>query len=68
MYWLVQASKAALLMMFDTLRIELGPDVKITIVTPGFIESELTQGKLFVREGKLSVDQELRDVSLFLLE
>lgn len=58
------ASKAALLSMFETLRVELGPDIGITIVTPGFIESEMTQGKHFTKEGKLEVDQDLRDVQV----
>lgn len=48
---------------FETLRIEVGPEIKITIVTPGFIESEMTQGKFLVKEGKMEVDQDLRDVS-----
>lgn len=33
---------------------------------PGFIESELTQGKFVSKAGKLEVDQDMRDVSLFL--
>lgn len=48
---------------FETLRIEVGPEIKITIVTPRFIESEMTQGKYLVKEGKMEVDQDLRDVS-----
>ncbi|CAA7052676.1 unnamed protein product [Microthlaspi erraticum] len=58
------ASKAALLNFFETLRIELGGDVHITIVTPGYIESELTQGKHFSGEGELIVDQDMRDVQI----
>ncbi|XP_044494630.1 11-beta-hydroxysteroid dehydrogenase A-like [Mangifera indica] len=56
------ASKAAMLSFFETLRVEVGSDVDITIVTSGFIESELTQGKFFTREGKIEVDQDMRDV------
>ncbi|KAL2935678.1 11-beta-hydroxysteroid dehydrogenase 1B [Bienertia sinuspersici] len=37
------ASKAAMTAFFETLRVELGSDVKITVVTPGVIESELTR-------------------------
>lgn len=55
-----QASKAALFTMFETLRVELGSVVNITIVTPGFIESELTQGKFL--EGKMIFDPDLTDV------
>ena len=53
--------------MSETLMVELGPDIGITIVTPGFIESELTKGKHFTKEGKLEVDQDLRDVSFSIL-
>ena len=49
-------------MMFETLRVELGPDINITIVTPGFIEFEPTQGKFLDREGKMIFDPDLRDV------
>lgn len=61
-----QASKAALFMLFETLRVELGQDINITIVTPGFIESELTQGKFLDMEGKMIFDPDLRDVSTYL--
>lgn len=44
------------------MRIELGGDVHITIVTPGYVESELTQGKYFSGEGELVVNQDMRDV------
>ena len=52
-------------MFFDTLRVEFGSEIKITIVTPGFIESELTQGKFLAADGKMKVDQDLGDVSTF---
>ena len=58
------ASKAAVLLFFETLRIELGPDISITIATPGFIESELTQGKFVTGEGKVEIDQDMRDVQV----
>ncbi|CAN8302418.1 unnamed protein product [Cochlearia groenlandica] len=58
------ASKAAILSFFETMRIELGSDVHITIVTPGYIESELTQGKYFSGEGELIVNQGMRDVQV----
>lgn len=62
-YVTYQASKAAIAQFFETLRVEFGPDVGITLVTPGFIESELTQGKFLNKAGKLEIDQEMRDVS-----
>uniref|UniRef100_A0A7N2LR14 Uncharacterized protein n=1 Tax=Quercus lobata TaxID=97700 RepID=A0A7N2LR14_QUELO len=37
------ASKAALISFFETLRTEFGQDIGITIVNPGVIESEMTQ-------------------------
>ncbi|XWS60237.1 hypothetical protein CRYUN_Cryun07bG0018600 [Craigia yunnanensis] len=58
------ASKAALAAFFDTLRTELGSDVKITIVTPGYIESEITQGKYLQKEGQMEVQQDMRDVQV----
>ncbi|KFK34034.1 hypothetical protein AALP_AA5G093400 [Arabis alpina] len=36
------ASKAALLRFFETLRIELSPDIKITIVFPGVVSTDMT--------------------------
>ncbi|XVF49579.1 hypothetical protein PTKIN_Ptkin04bG0023800 [Pterospermum kingtungense] len=58
------ASKAALIAFFDTLRIELWSDVKITIVTPGYIESEITKGKNLQQEGRIEVQQDMRDVQV----
>lgn len=45
------------------MRVETGDEVGITIVTPGLVESEITQGKFLNKEGRLVLDQELRDVS-----
>ncbi|KAM7471540.1 hypothetical protein LguiA_009723 [Lonicera macranthoides] len=36
------STKAAQIKFFETLRIELGSDIGITIVTPGLVESEIT--------------------------
>lgn len=58
----MQASKAAALRFFETLRTELSPDIKVTIATPGYVESELTKGKLMLKEGQIKVDKEARDV------
>ena len=58
-----QASKAALVSLYETLRVEVGSDIGITIVTPGYIESELTKGKFLTAEGKVDVEQDMRDVS-----
>lgn len=38
------ASKAAITSFYETLRAEVGSDIGITIVTPGVVESEMSQG------------------------
>ncbi|XP_072962211.1 11-beta-hydroxysteroid dehydrogenase A-like [Typha angustifolia] len=58
------ASKGALLNFYETIRVELGREVGVTIVVPGVIESEMSKGKVFSREGRMKVDQDLRDVVL----
>ncbi|KAI3455066.1 hypothetical protein Pfo_011729 [Paulownia fortunei] len=56
------ASKAAVVSFFETMRIEFASDIGITLVTPGLIESEMTKGKFLNKEGKMVVDQDMRDV------
>ncbi|XVF08664.1 hypothetical protein REPUB_Repub07fG0022200 [Reevesia pubescens] len=58
------ASKAALISFYETLRIEFGIQIGITIVTPGLIKTEMTEGKFLSKEGKLKVDREMRDVKV----
>ncbi|KAF7134241.1 hypothetical protein RHSIM_Rhsim08G0192100 [Rhododendron simsii] len=58
------ASKAAMFALFETLRVEFAPEIHITIVTPGFIESELTQGKYLAKDGKLTLDLDIRDAQV----
>ncbi|GJX09126.1 11-beta-hydroxysteroid dehydrogenase 1B-like protein [Tanacetum coccineum] len=60
----VMASKAALAQFYETMRVEFGSDIKITLVTPGFIESELTQGKFLSHEGRTIVDPDARDMQV----
>ncbi|KAK9108534.1 hypothetical protein Syun_024545 [Stephania yunnanensis] len=55
------ASKAAMISFYETLRIELGSDITITIVSPGFTESEITQGKHLSMEGKVEISEAKRD-------
>jgi len=57
-----QASKAALVALYETLRVEVGADIHITIATPGFIESEMTKGKHLSGKGQVKVDPSMRDV------
>ncbi|CAL1412902.1 unnamed protein product [Linum trigynum] len=58
------ASKAAVVSFFETLRVELAHAVSVLIVTPGYVESELTKGKFMTSEGRMEVDQELRDAKV----
>ncbi|XP_020697957.1 LOW QUALITY PROTEIN: 11-beta-hydroxysteroid dehydrogenase 1B-like [Dendrobium catenatum] len=58
------ASKAALIRFYETLRAELGSDIRITILTPGFIASELTKGKFLQKGGEIAVNEEIRDVQI----
>ncbi|KAM0934995.1 putative 11-beta-hydroxysteroid dehydrogenase [Dioscorea sansibarensis] len=58
------ASKSAMINFFETLRVEFGSEIGITIVTAGWTESEMTKGKFLAGDGKLVVDQEMRDVQM----
>lgn len=58
------AAKAGIFNFYETLRIEIEPAVGITIVTPGYIESEMTKGKFMTREGRLVMDDEQRDIQV----
>ncbi|KAM0884829.1 hypothetical protein ACQ4PT_005771 [Festuca glaucescens] len=59
-----EAANAALINFFETLRTELGSEVGITIVTPGWIESEMSKGKFLKEHGEVEVDQEYRDAQI----
>ncbi|KAJ7553392.1 hypothetical protein O6H91_06G096100 [Diphasiastrum complanatum] len=56
------AAKAAILNLYETLRVEVGPDVGITIAMPGWIESEMTKGKMVAPDGNVVIDPEQRDI------
>ncbi|GAB4824689.1 hypothetical protein Ancab_007554 [Ancistrocladus abbreviatus] len=58
---LYSATKAAMVSFFEILRVELEPAIKITIVAPGIIESEMTQGKLLSKDGETKVDEKMKD-------
>ncbi|KAK8970242.1 11-beta-hydroxysteroid dehydrogenase 1A [Platanthera guangdongensis] len=58
------ASKAALIRFYETLRAEFGSDIRITILTPGYVASELTQGKFLQKGGEVEIDEEIRDVQV----
>ena len=63
LFMFIQAANAALINFFETLQTELGSQVGITVVTPGWIESEMSKGKYLKEHGEVEVDQEMRDVS-----
>lgn len=56
------AAMAAVFNFFDTLRIEVGSSVGITIMTPGWIESEMSMGKFLNKRGEVEVREETRDL------
>ncbi|KAH0463031.1 hypothetical protein IEQ34_007613 [Dendrobium chrysotoxum] len=58
------ASKAALIRFYETLRAEFGSDIRITILTPGYVASELTKGKFLQKGGEIGVSEEIRDVQV----
>lgn len=60
----MQAAKAGVLAFFDTLRVEVGDSVGITIVMAGWIESEITKGKMYQEHGEIGVNQAKRDVRI----
>lgn len=47
------AAKAALISFYETLRVEFGSDIGITIVTPGLIKTDMVQGEAFTSELQL---------------
>ncbi|KAI9079711.1 hypothetical protein K1719_038332 [Acacia pycnantha] len=56
------ASKAAVINLYECLKTELEKDIGITIVCPGLIESEMTQGKFLSRKGSSAMP--IRPVAL----
>jgi short-subunit dehydrogenase len=53
------------LQFFETLHVEVGDTIGITIVIPGMIESEIAKGKFLSDDGELSVKPpDQRDVSV----
>lgn len=59
----MQASKGAVIRFYETLRAELGSHVHVTILTPGYVVSNLTKGRGLQKDGRVGVDEEARDVS-----
>lgn len=47
---------------YETLRAELGSDVRVTILMPGYVVSNLTKGKGLQKDGHVGIDEDARDV------
>ncbi|XP_073033091.1 11-beta-hydroxysteroid dehydrogenase-like [Primulina eburnea] len=60
----LKASKSAVTSFYESLRAELGPEINITIVTLGYVESEMTLGKQMSKECEMKHNQEIKDVSI----
>ncbi|VAI27489.1 11-beta-hydroxysteroid dehydrogenase A-like [Triticum dicoccoides] len=58
------ASKAAVIRFYETLRAELGPHVRVTILMPGYVVSNLTMGKGVQKDGNVGFDEEARDINV----
>ncbi|KAL5667241.1 hypothetical protein ACJX0J_019462, partial [Zea mays] len=55
------ASKGAVIRFYETLRAELGSHVRVTILMPGYVVSNLTKGRGLQKDGRVGVDEEARD-------
>ncbi|KAL5203543.1 hypothetical protein ABZP36_008414 [Zizania latifolia] len=58
------ASKGAVIRFYETLRAELGSHVCVTILTPGYVVSNLTMGKGIQKDGNVGIDEEARDINV----
>eukprot|EP00850_Spirogloea_muscicola_P019480 SM000191S05229 [mRNA] locus=s191:135635:137476:+ [translate_table: standard] len=58
------AAKGAELNFFETLRAEVGNEVNMTIVFPGWTESDMSAGKFVKDEGGLQVNKEQRNMHI----
>ncbi|KAG8089865.1 hypothetical protein GUJ93_ZPchr0011g26988 [Zizania palustris] len=58
------ASKGAVIRFYETLRAELGSHVRVTILTPGYVVSNLTMGKGVQKDGHVGIDEEARDINV----
>ncbi|VAI13201.1 unnamed protein product [Triticum turgidum subsp. durum] len=58
------ASKAAVIRFYETLRAELGPHVRVTILMPGYVVSNLTMGKGVQKDGNVGFDEDARDINV----
>uniref|UniRef100_A0A0A9GE08 Uncharacterized protein n=1 Tax=Arundo donax TaxID=35708 RepID=A0A0A9GE08_ARUDO len=58
------ASKGAVIRFYETLRAELGSHVRVTILMPGYVVSNLTKGKGLQKDGLVGIDEEARDINV----
>ncbi|CAO2144189.1 unnamed protein product [Urochloa humidicola] len=58
------ASKGAVIRFYETLRAELGSHVRVTILMPGYVVSNLTMGKGLQKDGNVGIDEEARDINV----
>ncbi|KAJ4818753.1 11-beta-hydroxysteroid dehydrogenase 1B [Rhynchospora pubera] len=58
------ASKAAMIRFYETLRSEVGSQIKITILMPGYVVSELTKGKALQKGGQVEINEDARDIQV----
>jgi short-subunit dehydrogenase len=59
---LYNSAKAGTLAFFDTLRVEVADTIGITVVMPGWVQSEITEGKFVHQDGEVWTDQTERDI------
>eukprot|EP00850_Spirogloea_muscicola_P021828 SM000263S09815 [mRNA] locus=s263:1063:2944:- [translate_table: standard] len=55
------AAKAAIANLADTIRVEEAGEVHVTVIEPGWVESEMTMGKFINEEGNIVWDKNKRD-------
>jgi 11beta/17beta-hydroxysteroid dehydrogenase len=49
---------------YETLISEIGSEIKITILIPGYVVSELTKGKALQKNGQVEINEDARDVHI----
>lgn len=47
---------------YEVMRIELAPEISITTATVGYVDSEMTRGKHYSKQGKMEVDKATSNV------
>ncbi|GAB2222347.1 hypothetical protein Drorol1_Dr00013563 [Drosera rotundifolia] len=55
------ATKAAMVNFFETLRVELGSAITVTIIAPWYTDSEMIRGKVLDASGEMKIDTHLKN-------